>query len=122
MFDEQNGAEEITTEGELEADTTSTNTTSGKNESTKIKIELLNGSGESALLTKATKALKDKGYNVYKTGTTTLTPKTTNVNKTSAQSSVTDDIKSILGVGNISSSVSSSSTVDITIIIGKDYK
>lgn len=122
LFDEQNGAEEVTEEDSKEQNTTQVNTTSEKNESTKIKIELLNGSGDSSLLTKATKALKDKGYNVYKTGTTTLTSKTTIVNKTSAPSSITEDIKSLLGIGNISSSVSSSSTVDITVIIGKDYK
>ena len=32
------------------------------------------------------------------------------------------DIKNILGVGNISTSSVSSNNVDITIIIGKDYK
>ena len=33
-----------------------------------------------------------------------------------------DKIKEILGVGNISSSTSSTSTVDVKIILGKDYK
>ena len=129
LFDEQNGIEEAQeeeNEEEKNANNTSKNesgtNTVKKDESKKIKIELLNGSGDSTLLTKATKALKDKGYNVYKTGTTTATAKTTIVNKTSAPSSVTDDIKDILGVGNISSSISSSSTVDVKVIIGKDYK
>ena len=100
--------------------TTSTETTT--TQSSKIKIELLNGSGESALLTKATNALKKAGYNVYKTGTTTSTSKTTIVNKTAVPSVNTTNIKELLGCGSISSSISSNSTVDITVILGKDYK
>ena len=102
-----------------------TNKTADSTETTdnsKIKIELLNGSGDKTLLNKATKALKAEGYNVYKTGTTTTTAKTAIINKTAVKNSIVDDIKDVLGVGNISSSVSSSSTVDIRIIIGKDYK
>ena len=95
---------------------------SNSNVYSKIKIELLNGSGDKTLLNKATKALKAEGYNVYKTGTTTTTAKTAIINKTAVKNSIVDDIKDVLGVGNISSSVSSSSTVDIRIIIGKDYK
>ena len=63
-----------------------------------------------------------KGYNVYKTGTTTTTSKTTIVNKSGIETDTISDIKDVLGVGNISSSVSSSSTVDVKIVIGKDYK
>ena len=83
---------------------------------------MLNGSGNKNLLNKATKALKAQGYNVYKTGTTTTTSKTTIVNKSGIETDTISDIKDVLGVGNISSSVSSSSTVDVKIVIGKDYK
>ena len=44
------------------------------------------------------------------------------VNKSDVDSRFTDDIIDILGVGTVSSSSVSSSNVDITIIIGKDYK
>ncbi len=127
MFANQNG--EGTGAGTSETNSTSTsnstssNTTSSeKTENSKIKLEIINGSGDSTLLTKATKALKNKGYNVYKTGTTTSTAKTTIVNKTAVPSTHTTSIKNILGVGNVSSSTSSKSTVDIKIVIGKDYK
>ena len=122
VFEQQNG----TTSGdETKSNTTQNNTSNSSNTPTsnsKIKIELLNGSGDSTLLTKATKELKSEGYNVYKTGTTTTTAKTTIVNKTAVANSVTDNIKEILGVGNISSNTSSSSTIDVKIVIGKDYK
>lgn len=134
LFDEQNGVEEETNENTTNSSNTTngtttnsatTNKTADSTETTdnsKIKIELLNGSGDKTLLNKATKALKAEGYNVYKTGTTTTTAKTAIINKTAVKNSIVDDIKDVLGVGNISSSVSSSSTVDIRIIIGKDYK
>ena len=65
--------------------------------------------------------LKDKGYNVTGRSTTTSITKTTIINKTGVDAKFTDNIKELLGVGNISTSTVSSSDVDITIIIGKDY-
>ena len=87
-----------------------------------IKIELLNGSGDSKLLTTITNKLKNKGYNVYKTGTTKGTTKTTIINKTSINNEVTSDLQTLLGIGIISNSSNSTSGTDITIIIGTDYK
>ena len=92
------------------------------NNNTSVKIELLNGTGDKTILTKVTKKLKDAGYNVYKTGTTTETSKTTIVNKTAVSSQVVSDIKDLLGIGTISSSTSSASSVDLKIVLGKDYK
>ena len=131
LFTEQNGTEEneetntVQNESTGNTNTSSTNKTSESTETkdtSKIKIELLNGSGNKALLTQATKELKAQGYNVYKTGTTTTTSKTTIINKTAISNDKVEAIKDVLGVGNISSSVSSSSTVDVKIVIGKDYK
>ena len=106
--------------------TTSSTNTSGsevsKTDASKIKIEILNGSGSTLTLTEVKKALTDKGYKVTKTTTTTSTSKTTIINKTDVDSKFTDNITDILGVGTVSSSSVSSSNVDITIIIGKDYK
>ena len=131
LFEEQNGTS--TEEENTNNTVTNTNQTnssaantvvesSAKTDNSKIKIELLNGSGDKTILNKVAKELKAEGYNVYKTGTTTITSKTTIVNKTAVKSEVVEDIKDVLGVGNISSSVSSSSTIDVRIIIGKDYK
>lgn len=121
LFEEQNGVIE---EENQAYNTTSNETVSSQtSENSKIKIELLNGSGDKTLLTKATKELKEKGYNVYKTGTNeNVVSRTVIMNKTAVKSVITEDIKEVLDVGDIQSSVSSSSTVDIRIIIGKDYK
>lgn len=93
-----------------------------KTEASKIKVEILNGSGSEKTLTAVKKALTTKGYTVSKTATTTSTSKTTIINKTNVDSKFEENIKELLGVGNISTSSVSSSNVDITIIIGKDYK
>ena len=94
----------------------------GKAETSKVTVEILNGSGSDKTLSKVKKALSARGYKVAKTNKTTSTAKTTIINKTDINSKYEKDIKSILGVGNVSASSVSSSKVDMTIIIGKDYK
>lgn len=125
LFTSQNSTDEKAEENE---DTNSTNTisketkTSSKSiDNSKIKIELLNGSGDKSLLTKVTNSLKKQGYNIYKTGTTSTTHSTTIINRTKVSEDVMSNIKSVLGTGVISSS-NKSSNVNITIIVGKDYK
>lgn len=125
LFTKQNAKEQ---ESQSDNTTNTSNTTGTNNETTsskttdnsKIKIELLNGSGDKAVLTSATNSLKKQGYNVYKTGTTSTTHNTTIINRKKVDDSITSKIKSLLGTGVISSS-NKSSKVDITIIIGKDY-
>ena len=91
-----------------------------KKENSKIKIEILNGTGDSSALKTATELLKDEGYNVSKTDKTSKTQVTTIINRSKLSESTTKDIKSILKTGVVSSS-SASSKVDITIILGKDF-
>ena len=112
-----------TSNGNTTTSTSNNDTTQvSKTEASKIKVEILNGSGSSSALAEVKKALTSKGYKVTKTTTTTSTSKTTIINKTDIDSKFEENIKEILGVGNISTSSVSSSNVDITIIIGKDYK
>ena len=92
-----------------------------KEDASDIKIELLNGSGSKDVLSKVKKDLTERGYKVINSTSTTTTAKTTIINKTDVDSTFTENIKDVIGVGNISTSSVSSSNVDITIIIGKDY-
>ena len=122
-----NTATNSTTNNTVKNNTTTTgNTTSSnsisKTEAAKVKIEILNGSNSSATLIAVKKALAAKGYKVTKTTNTTETEKTTIINKSNVDENITENIKDILGAGTVSSSSVSSSNVDITIIIGKDYK
>lgn len=104
-----------------EEDTTVNTVTSGETSKEEITIELLNGTGDSEILTEVKEKLKQKGYIISKSGTTTSTSKTTIINRTSQSNSTAKDIKSILGVGTITSG-SNNTKVDFTIIIGKDYE
>ena len=110
----------------ISTNTSTSETTSdqiSKSEAKKIKVEILNGSDSASTLTKVKKALEAKGYNVTKTTATTSTSKTTLINKSDVDTKFINNIKDILGgVGTVSSSSVSSSNVDITIIIGKDYE
>lgn len=87
-----------------------------------IKLEVLNGSGSATNLQNAIKELEGAGYKVARTGTTNTTSKTTIVNKTEIKDNILKNMKEVLGVGTISSSQIDNSKVDVTIIIGKDYK
>ena len=101
--------------------TTNDTTDISKKEASDIKIEILNGTGMKDVATKVKKQLEKKGYEVKEPTTTTNTSKTTIINKTDVDAKFTNNIKEVLGVGNISTSSVSSSKVDITIIIGTDY-
>lgn len=117
-----NDATEKPVEDDKKDETTITEpiTEISKTETSKIKIELINGTNSSKTITEVKKLLKDKGYQVT-TKTTTSTSKTTIINKTNVDTKFTDNIKELIGVGNISTSSVSSSNVDITIILGNDY-
>lgn len=100
--------------------TSTTSTTSIKKDS--IKIEVLNGSGNSANLQTVVSKLEKAGYKVTKKGETNSTSKTTIINKKEIKDNYITEIKNAVGMGITQNSQSTSSKVDLTIIIGKDYK
>ena len=87
-----------------------------------IKIELLNGSGDKSKLEKAKKMLEDAGYIVKKTGNTSSISKTIITNKKDIADSDLKKIKEVLGEGSLSTNKTNYSTVDVSIIIGKEFK
>lgn len=96
-------------------------TTNNSTYSSQIKIELLNGSGNKASLQRAKDILEEAGYNVTKTGTTSSISKTIITNKKDISDEELKEIKDKLSVGNISTNRSSTSLVDVSIVIGKDF-
>lgn len=111
--------------GTEESEDTNTTTNSTASTTTQnaedIKIELLNGSGDSSKLEEAKKLLEDAGYDVKRTGKSASLAQTVITNKKEVTDENLKNIKQVLGKGNISTSKSSTSTVDVTIIIGKDF-
>lgn len=132
LASEENETNSTNTTNSSSSKTNSTSTTSSSTSSSStvvssknkanLKIEVLNGSGTSKNLQTAVSDLEGAGYKVTRTGSTNITSKTTIINKKNAGSSLLNNIKDILEVGTIQSSESSSSKIDITIILGKDYK
>ena len=114
-----NTTSNTTTNSSAPNSTTSTSTTT---DDSSIKVEVINGSGVNSKLQDAVDELKKAGYEVTKTGTTSTISKTIITNRKDVEDSDLQDIKNTLGVGNISSNKSSTSKVDIQIIIGKDYE
>lgn len=87
-----------------------------------IKIELLNGSSNSQKLLSVKSKLSEFGFTIKKSGVTSNTSKTMIINRTSQSSDIIDEIKVLLSNVGIENSGSDTSDVDITIIIGSDYK
>lgn len=133
MFnEEENTDSEENTTNSIEGNSTSnsstnstTNRTSNKTstntQSSQITIELLNGSGDKNKLSEAKKQLEDAGFTVKKTGSTTAISKTIITNKKGISDDNLKKIKETLGTGSISTNKSSTSIVDVTVVIGKDF-
>ena len=91
-------------------------------DSSKLKIEVLNGSGNKQNLEKVTNLLKENGYTISTTGTTKSTSKTTIINRTAQTEETEENLKSILKTENINTGTDTKKGVDFTVIIGKDCK
>ena len=133
MFnEEENSDSEDNTTNSIEGNSTSnsstnstknstSNKTSTNTQSSQITIELLNGSGDKNKLSEAKKQLEDAGFTVKKTGSTTAISKTIITNKKGISDDNLKQIKEALGTGSISTNKSSTSIVDVTVVIGKDF-
>lgn len=132
FYEEENNDSENNTTNSIGGNSTSnsitnstTNSTSNKTstnaKSSQITIELLNGSGDKNKLSEAKKQLEDAGYRVKKTGSTTAISKTIITNKKGISDDNLKQIKETLGTGSISTNKSSTSIVDVTVVIGKDF-
>ena len=123
LIDSMFNSDDETTEGDS-TNTTTNNTTSqttAETENSNIKIELLNGTGDTTKLAEAKEKLENAGFNVLKTGKTSTISKTIITNKKSVTNNKLNELKQTLGVGSISTDKTKYSQVDVTIVIGKDF-
>lgn len=122
FYDRDKTEEELSEEQDATTNTTTNSTlSSASTKKSNIKIEVLNGSGDSKNLQKVVTDLEAEGYNVTRTGSTNVTSKTTIIDKKEVNNTLLEDMKEVLKTGIIQNSQSSSSKVDVTIIVGKDY-
>ena len=122
----------------------STNTTNGKNTTSKntsrtnitsnliansqasknpneIKIELINATGSTEKLEKAKQILEDAGYKVKRTDKTKKMSTTSITNRTNIKEDDVKKIKDVLGKGNISIMLAQTG-YDVTVVIGEDFE
>lgn len=111
----------VETDNIEEGNTTGDETTTSSENKADITIEVLNGSGDSSNLQKVVNQLQGAGFKVTRTGSTNTTAKTTIINKKNIKETLLKNMKDVIGIATIETSESSSSKVDVTIIIGKDY-
>ena len=115
------GNTENTTSNKVENITVSEENTRVEIDNSNIRIEVINGTSSNSNLTEVVKALKDNGYTVSKQGTTNIVEKTSIINRTSQSNETITNIKDLIGTASILKGMNSSD-VDVTVIIGKDYK
>ena len=88
-----------------------------------LKIELINGSGNTSKLEEAKTKLEEAGFKVNKTGKQQKTiSKTLITNKKNATEEQLKNMKKALSAGSISTNKQASSQVDVTIVIGDDFE
>lgn len=91
-------------------------------ETAKVKVEILNGTGKTDTLDELILKLKQYNYEVVTSGTTTLTSKTSIINRNIELKAKQNELKNIIGAGIHQNGISNNSKVDFTIILGQDYK
>lgn len=87
-----------------------------------LKIELINGSGNTSKLEEAKTKLEEAGFTVKKTGKTSTISKTVITNKKNATDEQLKNMKKALSAGSISTNKQASSQVDVTTVIGEDFE
>ncbi len=87
-----------------------------------ISIEVLNGTSRSGLANSVAEKLKEEGYNVIKIGNykTSTNISTSIINRT--DDDYAKQVKEFLGVGKVKTEKEDGSKVDVTVILGSDYK
>ena len=109
---------------DTQTNTTINNTTQTSNQNVNVKgvkVEILNGTSDSANLTNLKTKLQKAGFTVSKTNITSETLKTTIINRTNKSDAIAQKLQNILGAGTISKG-NNNSGVDFTIVIGSDFK
>lgn len=88
-----------------------------------ITVEVLNGTSRSGLANSVAEKLKEEGYNVTKIGNykTTTNIATSIISRTDDED-VAKEIKNFLNAGKVKTEKDSDSKVDVTVILGSDYK
>ena len=86
-----------------------------------LKVQVLNGCGDSELTENVAANLKEVGYKVENVGKTSITNSTKIINRSNKQQEVVDSLINAIGKGSIEVG-KDYSKYDFTIVVGKDYQ
>ena len=89
-------------------------------ETSDLKVEILNGSGSTNKLNEVTRELEAAGFEVVQSGNTSTTSNSTIIDRNNATEAELTTLKDILDVDSVTTGESSESR-DVTIIIGTDF-
>ena len=87
----------------------------------RVRVEVLNGSGKSGLARLATDQLRDAGYDVVHLGNAASAAKTSLVIDRVGKKEIADRIAQALSIGRVETQVDTSRYLEVTVILGKDW-
>lgn len=87
----------------------------------RIKVQVLNAAGRSGLAAKATRYLRDRGFDVVEIGNSAVQHDTTLVLERSGRMDWARLVARAFGVGSVDSRPDSSRFVDVTVLLGADW-
>jgi LytR cell envelope-related transcriptional attenuator len=88
----------------------------------RIEVEVLNGSGKQGLARVGTRALRRQGVDVVFFGNADTTSDTTQVILRRGSRDRAEEIQKLLGMGKIAVTPDSTRRVDVTVVLGMDWK
>ena len=96
-------------------------TTAQKEENEKVTVKIINGSGSDDKAKKLAKELKEDGFTLEDTEDSSTVIKTVIINRNDITNEMMERLKSSVGRGSITVG-NKSEKVDVTILLGQDYK
>ena len=113
--------QELFKERDIDEESENTNILNNADENSKIKIQIINGTGDDNKLEIAEHELSSLGYKIS-TIESNEVDSTMIINQSDLSSEQMQNIKNTLQKGKIENNKSESSTYDVRIILGKDYE
>ena len=87
----------------------------------RVRVEVLNGSGKSGLARQATDRLRDAGYDVVFLGNARSAATTSRVIDRVGKREIAEKVASALQIGSIETAVDTSRYLEVTVILGADW-
>ena len=88
----------------------------------RIIVEVLNGSGQDGMARLGTRQLRGKGLDVVNVGNAPETVDSTRIILRRGEPSAAEQVRAALGTGTIRTQIDTLRRVDVTVVLGPDYR